>query len=129
MPRSARPDAARGSGRDLRSLAGLTGAVEQPGLQLGRRAARNAAMRAKIDPIRQSRMAGSELRQGFVAAACKTSLFPDLIEAARITTIALQDVLAPDPKPAGDPNIDRVLFREWVSLCGPRALGYALGRT
>src|SRR5262245_30147415 len=108
---------------------GLTGGVKQSKLQFGRWAARNALMRAKIHPVGQSRMAGLEFRQGFVATAREASLLPDFIKAARIAAIAQQDILAADPEPAGNPNVDCVLFAEWLALASRRASGRSRGQT
>jgi hypothetical protein len=77
-------------------------------------------MRAEIDPIRQARKARLELRQGPVAAARKTLLLPDLIEAARVAAVAPQDVFAAYSEPAGDPNVDGILFGEWATRTGCR---------
>jgi hypothetical protein len=78
-------------------------------------------MRAKIDPIRQARIARLKFRQGLVPAARKTALFPDFIEAARVAAVAQQDVFAAYPEPAGDPNVDGILLRQRAPRGGRRA--------
>src|SRR5262245_1183455 len=129
MPPFAAPDARHGRRWLLRRGSALTGGVEQPRLEFGRWAARNALMRTKIHPVRQPRIAGPELRQGFVATSREASLLPDFVEPARITAIAQQDVLAADPEPAGNPNLDCVLFGERLAFGSRRAIGRALGQT
>lgn len=78
-------------------------------------------MRAKIDPIRQARIARLKFRQRLVPAARKSPLFPDLIEAARVAAVAQQRVLAAYPEPASDPNVDGILLRERPPRGGHRA--------
>jgi len=77
-------------------------------------------MRAEIDPIPQAGKAGPEFSQGPVPAADKTLLFPDLIEPARVAAVAQHDVFAAYSEPAGDPDVDGILFGERAARAGCR---------
>ena len=68
-------------------------------------------MWSEVHPIRQARMAHPENCQGLVAAAGKAPLFPNVIQATWIAAIAQQNVLAADPEPTGNPNVDGIRFR------------------
>src|SRR5947208_16568663 len=57
-------------------------AVEQPRLQLGRHAPRNAPMQAVIDAVDEGRIPLSKQLPGLVPAAREALLLPDLVEPA-----------------------------------------------
>jgi hypothetical protein len=69
-------------------------------------------MRSVIDAIDEARMALAEKLQCPIAAAGEALLLPDLVQTARVAAVAGNQVLAADPEPAGDPDIDGVGFGE-----------------
>ena len=91
--------------------------VEKAWLQFRRNAARDAPMWPAIDAVEQGGMPLAEKVERLVAAAGEPLLFPDLVESARVARIAGDQVLAPDPEPARDPDVDGVSLAEppWCS--------------
>lgn len=65
-------------------------------------------MQAEVDPIGQAWMAFVEYRQRLGPAAWEAFLFPDLVKPAGVASIPCQEVLAADPQPARDPDVDGI---------------------
>ena len=86
--------------------------VEKARLQVGRHAAWNASVRPAIDAVEQGGMPLAEKLECLVAAAGEPLLFPNLIEPAWVAGVAGDQVLAPDPEPPRDPDVDGVSLAE-----------------
>jgi len=69
--------------------------------------ARDAAV-AEAGTIDESGIADLELPRGLLAGGRKALAPPDLIEALRVAAVALGKILAPDAKPAPDPDLDGI---------------------
>ena len=68
----------------------------------------NAAVQADIDAIDEPGIAGGQLLERFGAAAGKARFLPDFVKPARIATVPREDVLARNPQPAGEPDVNCV---------------------
>jgi hypothetical protein len=65
-------------------------------------------VQTEIDAVGKAGMAFVEHGQGFSPAAGETLFFPDFVQSARIAAVAYQEILAADPQPARDPDVDRI---------------------
>ena len=75
----------------------------------------------EIDAAYKKRVARREQLLGLGARTWKTSLLPDLVEAARVAAVAGDEVAAAYPEPARNPNVDRVRLGERTPLRNARA--------
>ena len=82
--------------------------------------ARNAHVRACVDPVNERRKPLLKRFERLCAAACKAFFLPDLVEPPGIATVPPSQVHAPHAQPAGDPDFDRVRFGEWNARAGLR---------
>jgi hypothetical protein len=76
----------------------------------------HALMPAGIDPFEQRRVAFGQECDCLLPRALELRAFPNLIEAAGITTIALAEVAATNAHPPRYPDIDSVGFGEAMRL-------------
>ena len=83
----------------------------------------NAAVSTKIDAVQERRILFSKSRQCPVPGRGMLAPFPHLVEPPRITSIALNQIFAPDPEPAGNPDIDSIVFTERARCRAQRNLG------
>jgi hypothetical protein len=86
----------------------------------GRNGERHAAVGAGVEARFETWKADLKFLQGSRAAAGKSRLFPDFIEAARIAGVAPLQVDRPDAEPACDPDVDGIGLRQ-------RTAGYGRG--
>ena len=76
-------------------------------------------MQAEVDAVGKPRMPLVKHGQGLGPAARKALLLPDLVEPARVAAIAEKQVLAADPQPARNPDVDGVGLAQ-SAPCHPR---------
>src|SRR5690606_18996043 len=82
--------------------------IEQIALQVRRRAPWDAPVRARIDPASELWVELGKPCQRLLPAAGEALALPDLIQSARIAAVAVEQVLASDAQPAGEPDVDGV---------------------
>lgn len=84
----------------------------------------NPAMGAGINAIFKTWIALAKQRQRFGPGAGKAQLLPNLVEAARVAGVPLDEVLLAHAQPARDPDIDRIVLGEGPAKgrCGRRGV-------